>query len=198
MAANFRTLTRTESVRQAQKRYYGASEPLPEATIPDELTLEEIDFIRSRDSFYIASITENGWPYIQHRGGPLGFLHVLDNRTLAFADFRGNRQMLSTGNLVANDRVALFLMDYPERTRLKILGHASIVDARQHQELVQKLAEPNASRIVERIFLIKVVGFDWNCPAHITPRYSAAEVEQAVAPLRERIAELEALMNQKK
>lgn len=197
MPANFQHLTRTDSVRQAQKHYYGASEPLREATTPDELTPEEIDFIRSRDSFYIASVTENGWPYIQHRGGPVGFLHVIDNRTLAFADFRGNRQMLSTGNLVANNRVALILMDYPQRTRLKILGHASIEDAREHQELVQQLAEPNASRIVERVFLIKVVGFDWNCPAHITPRYTAAEVEHAVAPLRERIAELEALIDKK-
>jgi uncharacterized protein len=197
MPANFQHLTRTESVQQAQKHYYGASERLPEATTPDELTPEEIEFVRSRDSFYIASVTENGWPYIQHRGGPVGFLHLMDNRTLAFADFRGNRQMLSTGNLAANDRVALFLMDYPQRTRLKILGHARVEDASQHQELVKQLAEPKSSRIVERIFLIKVVGFDWNCPAHITPRYTAAEVEQAVAPLRERIAELEALIDKK-
>src|SRR5882724_10640599 len=111
MPANFRQLTRTESVRRAQKHYYGNSEPLLVPTAPDELAAEEIDFIRSRDSFYMASVTESGWPYIQHRGGPVGFLHVMDNRTLAFADFRGNRQMLSTGNLASNDRVALFLMD---------------------------------------------------------------------------------------
>jgi hypothetical protein len=112
--------------------------------------------------------------------------------TLAFADYKGNRQLISTGNLTMNDRVALFLMDYPQRTRLKILGHARVEDARQHPELVAQLAEPEASRIVERLFFIDVVSFDWNCPKYITPRYTAAEVEAVVAPLRRRITELEA------
>ncbi|MGO8925356.1 MAG: hypothetical protein ACLQU3_00315 [Limisphaerales bacterium] len=111
---------------------------------------------------------------------------------LAFADYKGNRQMLSTGNLAANDRVAVFLMDYPRRERLKILGHARIEDARQHSELVVQLAEPEVHRIVERLFFIEVISFDWNCPKYITPRYTAVEVEKAVAPLRQRIAELEA------
>ena len=144
-----------------------------------------------RDSFYVATINENGWPYIQHRGGRGGFLRVLDPQTLAFADYRGNRQMLSTGNLAANERVAFFLMDYPRRTRLKILGHARVEDARQHPELVEQLADPDARPIVERLFLIKVVAFDWNCPKYITPRYTAAEIEQIVGPLKQRIAELE-------
>ena len=111
---------------------------------------------------------------------------------LAFADYKGNRQMLSTGNLAANDRVALFLMDYPRRERLKILGHARVEDARQHPELVPQVAEPEVQRIVERLFFIEVISFDWNCPKYITPRYTAAEVEKAVEPLRQRIAELEA------
>jgi len=192
MPEHFRNLTRTESVKQAQKNYYGASEHMDHAATPDELTPEEVDFIRSRDSFYMASITENGWPYIQHRGGPLGFLHEMDNRTLAFADYRGNRQLLSTGNLAVNDRVALFLMDYPQRTRLKILGHARIEDARQQAEVVRRLADPGESRLVERLFFINVVAFDWNCPAHITPRFTAAEIEQFIAPLHRRIEELEA------
>ncbi len=187
MPENFDRLSRTNSVRSAQEHYYGASEPeVDAATAPDELTGEETDFIRARDSFYMATITENGWPYIQHRGGPPGFLRVLDSHTLAFADYRGNRQMLSTGNLATNDRVALFLMDYPGRTRLKILGHATVRDAREHPELVQQLAEPEAHRIVERLFLIQVVAFDWNCPKYITPRYTAAEVEEVVAPLKQR------------
>ena len=139
----------------------------------------------------MATINENGWPYIQHRGGRVGFLRVLDPQTLAFADYRGNRQMLSTGNLAANERVAFFLMDYPRRTRLKILGHARVEDARQHPELVEQLADPDARPIVERLFLIKVVAFDWNCPKYITPRYTAAEIEQIVGPLKQRIAELE-------
>jgi predicted pyridoxine 5'-phosphate oxidase superfamily flavin-nucleotide-binding protein len=140
----------------------------------------------------MATITENGWPYIQYRGGPRGFLRVVSPTQLAFADYRGNRQMLSTGNLAANDRVALFLMDYPRRERLKILGHARIEDARQHPELVAQLGEPEVQRIVERLFFIEIISFDWNCPKYITPRYTAAEVEKAVEPLRQRIAELEA------
>ncbi len=124
--------------------------------------------------------------------GPRGFLRVVSLMQLAFADYRGNRQMLSTGNLAANDLVALFLMDYPRRESLKILGHARVEDARQHPEFVAQLAEPEGRRIVERLFFIEVISFDWNCPKYITPRYTAAEVEKAVEPLRQRIAELEA------
>jgi predicted pyridoxine 5'-phosphate oxidase superfamily flavin-nucleotide-binding protein len=160
----------------------------------DALTDDESAFIQARDSFYLATVSENGWPYIQHRGGRPGFLHVLDQRTLAFADYRGNRQLLSTGNLAANDRVALFLMDYPQRTRLKILGHARVEDTRQHPELVQKFAEPGVHRIVERLFFVDVISFDWNCPKYITPRYTVDEIEGLVAPLKQRIAELEAGM----
>src|SRR5262249_41752409 len=110
---------------------------------------------------------------------------------LAFADYKGNRQLLSTGNLAANDRVALFLMDYPRRQRLKILGHARVEDAREKPEVASQLSTPQDRQFVERIFVIEVVSFDWNCPQHITPRYTAAEVERAIAPLKERIAELE-------
>ncbi len=112
----------------------------------------------------MAAITENGWPYIQHRGGKPGFLRVLSPTQLAFADYSGNRQLLTTGNLAANDRVALFLMDYPQRTRLKILGRARVADAREHPDLVISLAEPEGRRAVERIFFIEVLSFDWNCP----------------------------------
>jgi predicted pyridoxine 5'-phosphate oxidase superfamily flavin-nucleotide-binding protein len=191
MSTNFLHLAVTDSVRQAQEHYYGNPHPVADATGPDELTPEEVDFIQTRDSFYVATINQNGWPYIQHRGGRVGFLRVLDSHTLAFADYRGNRQMLSTGNLAANERVAFFLMDYPRRTRLKILGHARVEDARQHPELVEQLADADARPIVERLFLVKVVAFDWNCPKYITPRYTAAEIEQIVAPLKQRIAELE-------
>ena len=140
MATNFLKHTVTDSVRKAHEHYFGISPPITGAPERDALTEDEATFIRGRDSFYVATVSENGWPYIQHRGGRAGFLRVLNPHTLAFADYRGNRQMLSTGNLAANDRVALFLMDYPQRTRLKILGHARVEDARQHPELVEQLA----------------------------------------------------------
>ena len=192
MAAKFLELTFTDSVRKAQEHYYCNSQRITDAPERDALTDEETEFIRSRDSFYMATVTETGWPYMQHRGGQPGFLHVIDPTHLAFADYKGNRQMLTTGNLALNDRVCLFLMDYPLRERLKILGHARVEDAREHPELVKQLAEPSLQQIVERLFFISVISFDWNCPKYITPRYTAAEVEKAVQPLRERIAELEA------
>jgi predicted pyridoxine 5'-phosphate oxidase superfamily flavin-nucleotide-binding protein len=192
MASNFLKFAVTESVRKAQEHYFGGSHSFVGAAERDALTEDGITFIRRRDSFYIATVSESGWPYIQHRGGRPGFLRVLNPQTLAFADYRGNRQMLSTGNLAANNRVALFLMDYPQRIRLKVLGHARVEDARQRPELAQQLAEPDLHRIVERFFLIEVVSFDWNCPKHITPRYAAEEIQELVRPLQKRIAELEA------
>ena len=193
MSRNYQTLAQTDSVRRAQEHYYGRSaQATGAAPASDTLSEEEIAFIRSRDSFYLATVNEDGWPYMQHRGGRVGFLHVLDPRTLAFADYRGNRQLLSTGNLSGNDRVAMFLMDYPRRERLKILGHARIEDARKHPELLEHLAESDVRRMVERLFLIDVVAFDWNCSQHITPRYTLEEVQELVAPLKRRITELEA------
>ena len=197
MAANFLKLAVTESVRRAQEHYFGVAQTPVSEPERDALTEDEVSFIQARDSFYMATISESGWPYIQHRGGRPGFLRVLALQTLAFADYRGNRQVLSTGNLAANDRVALFLMDYAQRARLKILGHARIADAREHPDLVRQLAEPGVQRIVERLFFIDIVSFDWNCPKYITPRYSVEELQNLVAPLQARIAELEAkLKNQ--
>ena len=202
MSENFQKLVTTPAITRAQIRYFGrprvpaspdsCQNGSSENTTPDLLTSEEIEFISQRDSFYMASVTENGWPYVQHRGGKQGFLRVISTSQLAFADYKGNRQMLSTGNLAANDRVALFLMDYPERNRLKILGRARIKDAREHPELVPQLAEKDVQPIVERFFFIDVVAYDWNCSKYINPRYSAEEVADAIAPLKERIAELEA------
>ena len=191
MAGKFLELAFTDSVRKAQEHYFGRAQRIPPQPGNDALTDDEAQFIQSRDSFYMATVTEAGWPYVQHRGGAPGFLRVVSPTQLAFADYKGNRQMLSTGNLAVNDRVALFLMDYPQRTRLKILGHAKVVDARERPELVAQLAEPAERPLVERLFLIEVVSFDWNCPKYITPRYTAEEVEAAIAPLRQRIAALE-------
>ena len=192
MAGRYLETYFTPRVLAAQRQYFGRSQNVPPQPERDPLTDEEHVFIGARDSFYLATISENGWPYVQHRGGPAGFLRVVSPTQLAFADYQGNRQMLTTGNLAANARIALFLMDYPRRERLKILGHARTEDARAHPELVAQLAEPEARGIVERLFFIEVLSFDWNCPKYITPRYTAAEVEEAVAPLKERIAELEA------
>jgi len=191
MAEKFLELLVTPSVAKAQTRFYGHSQRMPGGAKSDPLTDDEIQFIRSRDSFYLATVSESGWPYVQHRGGQPGFLHVINPSTLAYADYQGNRQMLSTGNVAANDRVCLFLMDYPQRTRLKILGHARVEDARQHPELVAKFATPDVQHLVERVFFINVVSFDWNCPKYITPRYTVAEIETLVEPPKQRIAELE-------
>lgn len=199
MADNYLNLAVTPAVARAQAHYYGQAMTVPGGSpAGGPLGEEECAFIAARDSFYLATVNEEGWPYMQHRGGPAGFLHVLGPTSLAFADFRGNRQLLSTGNVAAQDRVSLFLMDYPQRTRLKILGHARVEDARSHPELVARLAEPDVRRSVERLFLIEVTAFDWNCPKFITPRYTAAEVDEAVAPLRQRIAELESQLGKQK
>jgi predicted pyridoxine 5'-phosphate oxidase superfamily flavin-nucleotide-binding protein len=192
MPARFQAETFTPAVLDAQRRYYGGSAQRQATGAPDRLGPEEREFLAERDSFSMATVTPDGWPYVQHRGGPPGFLQVLDAQTLGFADFKGNRQLISTGNLSAGDRVALLLIDHAHRRRLKILGHARVLDAREHPELADRLApNPGLRKKVERLVLIDVVAFDWNCPAWITPRYTAAEIEEMVGPLRRRLEELE-------
>ncbi len=158
----------------------------------DRLTGAEAEFIAERDSFYMATISETGWPYVQHRGGPPGFLRVLDEKTLGFADFRGNRQYISLGNLAADDRAALILMDYPGRRRLKILAHLEAKDLAGDPDLAGKLATPAYKGKAERAILLHLEAFDWNCPQHITPRFTEAELAEAMSPIRRRIAQLEA------
>jgi predicted pyridoxine 5'-phosphate oxidase superfamily flavin-nucleotide-binding protein len=156
-----------------------------------ELGSDESNFIVVRDSFYMATVSETNWPYVQHRGGPAGFVKVLDARTLGFADYRGNRQYVSVGNLLKNDRVSLFFMDYPHRTRLKLLGHAELIGT-ERTEVLKSLSVSQYKAKVERGILIHVAAYDWNCPQHITPRFTEEEVETAIQPLRRRIATLEA------
>lgn len=194
MAREFLRTLLTPSVRDAQKRYYGRAYPdQGSVTRPDELGPDEVEFARARDSFYLATISENGWPYVQHRGGPVGFLTSPLPRELAFADYGGNRQLISVGSVAKNPRVCLFLMDYPARTRLKVLGTAEVLDAREHPDLVAATAPPSGHAAeVERVVRITVHSFDWNCPKFITPRFTGEEVEAVVAPLQARIAELEA------
>ncbi|WP_297778483.1 pyridoxamine 5'-phosphate oxidase family protein [uncultured Roseovarius sp.] len=174
---------------QGSRTSYARMQHQPDA-VNQHLTEHEAGFIAARDSFYMATVTETGWPYIQHRGGPLGFMRVLDSRTLGFADFRGNRQYISLGNLSTDDRVSMFFMDYPNRTRLKLFGRARVIDPEDHATLAQ-LEMPDYRARIERGFLITVEGFDWNCPQHITPRHSAAEVQALTTPLLARIADLE-------
>jgi predicted pyridoxine 5'-phosphate oxidase superfamily flavin-nucleotide-binding protein len=181
MADKFMQLVLTPAVRQAQDKYFGKHQVVENAPETDPLTRSEAYFIASRDSFYMATVSETGWPYVQHRGGPPGFVKVLGPNLIGFADFKGNRQLISTGNLDVTDRVALFMMDYPNRTRLKLLGHARVLDAREHPELVDQLVPEALRRKVERLFLIRVISYDWNCPQYITPRFTAAEMEKYVA-----------------
>jgi uncharacterized protein len=157
----------------------------------DKLGTSETAFISNRDSFYMATVGETGWPYMQHRGGPAGFVRVIDEQTIGFADFSGNRQYISVGNLRGNDRVSMFFMDYPNRARLKLLGRARLVAA-DEPELLGKLQVEGYRARVERGLVISMEGFDWNCAQHITPRFTEMQVHAAVQSLHDRIAALEA------
>ncbi len=192
MAHKFLDLAFTPPVQAAQLHYYGRSQVLPPALVDDVLGPEETAFIAARDSFYLSSVSASGWPYVQHRGGPVGFCQVTGPNEISFADFKGNRQMLTTGNVATEDRVCLFMMDYANRERLKLLGHVEVIDARDRPALVHSITTPELAKITERIFRIRIVAFDWNCPKYITPRYSAEEVGAVIAPLKARIAQLEA------
>ncbi len=178
MGHRFSEILFTDGVRAVQERYgsRGQMDRLrAHGPTNDALGENEREFIEARDGFYLASVSESGWPYLQFRGGPAGFVRVLDDKTLGYADFRGNRQYVSTGNIDRDGRVALFFMDYANRRRLKLLGRASILDAAQSPELARRLELPGYRARVERAVLIGVEAFDWNCPQHITPRYTEAE-----------------------
>jgi uncharacterized protein len=159
----------------------------------DRLGAREAAFIAERDSFYMATVSETGWPYIQHRGGPAGFVRILGDKTIGFADFAGNRQYVSVGNLQNDDRVSLFFMDYLNQTRLKLLGRARLIEA-DDSKLLEQLEVPDYRATIERGMIITMEGYDWNCPQHITPRFTQAQVLSMVAPLRDRIAELESTL----
>ena len=199
MGNRFAEIAFTPSVQAEQERYGSRSSYLrflEGEPWNGELSAKEADFIHARDGFYLASVSETGWPYVQFRGGAPGFVRVLDGKTLAWANFRGNRQYVSTGNLAGNDRVALILMDYANRRRLKVLGRARVRRAGEDDGLAQRIAVPGYKGEVESVVEVRVAGFDWNCPQHITPRFTLGEVERAIErtaqPLRDRIAELEA------
>lgn len=194
MAYGFLDIARTESVKAAQAANGVAAhwDNFKGHREFDGFTAAEVAFIAVRDSFYVASVSETGWPYVQHRGGPTGFLRVIDDKTLAFADFRGNRQYISLGNINANDRVALFLMDYPNRRRLKIYARAEVRDLAANPALAEQLTTPGYGAKPERAFILHLQAFDWNCSQHIAPRFTEADIDEALMPVRERIVQLEA------
>jgi predicted pyridoxine 5'-phosphate oxidase superfamily flavin-nucleotide-binding protein len=194
MAYGFLDIASTPSVRAAQAAM-GVEQHWQDfkgQRAFDTLTPNEVAFIAQRDSFYMATASETGWPYVQHRGGPRGFLKVIDEKTLAFADYRGNRQYISLGNLGADDRAALILMDYASRSRLKIYAHVEAVPLEANPALAQAVADPGYKGKPERTLLLHLAAFDWNCPQHITPRFTEAEIAEGLRPLRERLGALEA------
>lgn len=194
MANGFLDIAMTPSVRAAQAANGSAGlyDKIATKRRTDAFGTGEAEFIAACNSFFMASVSETGQPYVQHRGGSPGFLALIDEKTLAFPDFQGNRQYISLGNIAANDRVALILMDYPRRRRLKLFARIELVDLAASADLAERLALPEYRGVPERAFLLHLEAFDWNCPQHITPRFTESEIATASAPLHARLAELEA------
>ena len=195
MTARFMNLLFTPEV-QRQQEIHGSRSSYAKmagqaAERADLLGEKEAMFLATRDSFYLASTSASGWPYVQHRGGPAGFVKLLTAGRIGFADYRGNRQYVSLGNVVTDDRVALFFMDYVRRARLKLLGRMTAIDLRETPDLASALTDDNYGATVERGFVVEVEAFDWNCPQHITPRYTINEVRQMTQPLNKHIEKLE-------
>lgn len=196
MGRRFAELAFTPLVKEAQRQHGSrlAYERVEQSHDPgDRLGADEQAFVRERDGFYMASVSETGWPYVQYRGGEKGFLRVLDPETLGFADLRGNKQYISVGNLKHDDRVTLFLMDYKAQNRLKIMGRAKVYEGgAEAVELIEKLRVKGEKTPAERAVVIHVEAFDWNCQQHITPRFTQEEMVEMLVPMRRRIAALEA------
>ncbi len=194
MAKNFAAIAYSAEVKKMQEKLgsRAAYARMEKDTYTDGLTDNEIYFIAQRDSFYMASNGESGFPYIQHRGGPKGFLKVLDAKRIGFIDFKGNMQYITVGNLATNNNVAIIMVDYPSRARLKIFAKAEIVELKDNSALYDLLDLSNYKFKPERMMVLNIEAYDWNCPQHITPRYTAEEIEEAFAPQRNRITELEA------
>ncbi|TQR85224.1 pyridoxamine 5-phosphate oxidase [Mycobacterium hodleri] len=198
MSKHYGSIAFTDAVVGVQREYgsdgfYGRKRVQGNAAPGiDALTDDEREYLAERDSFYLSTVSETGWPYVQYRGGPTGFLRVVDDHTIGWADFRGNLQYISTGNVGGDDRVAIIALDYAHQRRLKIFGHARVVTVAEDPALVKSFANPDYSAEVERAVLVTVEAFDWNCQQHITPRFSAAELEPHLAPLRRQLADLQA------
>lgn len=196
MARAFAEIAFTDAVREKQKQYGSDKAYAPflsaDADPHDSLSVNEAAFISARDGFYQATVSETGWPYVQFRGGPRGFVKIIDEKTLAYADFRGNRQYLSVGNMTKNDRVSLFFMDYPNRHRLKIWGRTKILGAEHDPKLIESLHDASYRAKPERAVIITVEAFDWNCPQHIPQRFTLDEITEAEAPVLAELKKLQA------
>ena len=196
MAKAFAKISFTPSVVNIQKQH-GSDKAYSKFLSPDvqggdQLTEAEVQFITARDSFYQASASNDGWPYVQYRGGPTGFLKILDAKTLAYADFRGNRQYISVGNVSENNRVSIILVDYPNQRRLKLWARARLVSITDDPELVVSLHNESYRARPERAVILSLEAFDWNCPQHIHPRYTPAELEPYVSERNDQIVALHA------
>ena len=193
MAYGFLDIAATASVKEAQRENGSADywAGFHGERSFDRFTENEAAFIAARDSFFMATVSESGWPYVQHRGGPKGFLKVIDDHTLAFADLRGNKQYISTGNLLTDNRVAIIMVDYPRQARLKILGRVEILEGDAAKSWLDRVRVPGEKTVIERVFVIHVEAYDWNCPQHITPRYTAEEIREGMQSIEKRVEALE-------
>jgi predicted pyridoxine 5'-phosphate oxidase superfamily flavin-nucleotide-binding protein len=192
----FTPAVQTEQARRGSRAGYAAAAGRnDDGAASDMLTATESSFIAARDSFYIATVSETGWPYVQHRGGPPGFVRRVDGTMIGWAEFVGNRQYISVGNTVADDRVAIIFMDYPHRQRLKLLGHLRAYEPAERPDLAPLLSVGDYRARIERLVTVTIEAFDWNCPQHIAPRFTLEEIERATAPLRARVAELESQLS---
>jgi predicted pyridoxine 5'-phosphate oxidase superfamily flavin-nucleotide-binding protein len=194
MTNSFGSLAFTPVVKALQERYgsrrqYARLEQLGE--MKGGLGPDEKEYLGERDTFYMASLGESGWPYVQHRGGPKGFLKVIDDTTLAFADFRGNKQYISTGNLLTDNRVALIVVDYPRQSRLKLLGRVEIFEGDKAKDWLPKVRDPEYKAVTERVYVIRIEAFDWNCQQHIIPRYTEEEIRDVLKPIEKQMQELQ-------
>ena len=185
----FTPVVRMLQERHGSRRQYERLERSDSA--PPRLRASEIEFLAERDSFYWATIGSTGWPYVQHRGGARGFVKVIDDRTLAVADYRGNKQYISAGNLLTDSRVAIIMVDYPAQARLKILGRVDVLEGGAAEPWLERVRTAGDNAVIERVFVIHVEAFDWNCPQHIIPRYTADQIQEAVRPLEDRLRALE-------
>jgi len=190
---NYAKTAFTDAIKQLQEKHGSRKsyERMERFRSEDGLSPREIPFIQERDSFYTASIGENEFPYIQHRGGPKGFLKVLDKKTLGFLDFSGNMQYITVGNVQQSDKVALIMVDYPNKARMKVYARAEIVELGQRPELEQQLKLEDYAYKAERIILYHIEAFDWNCPQHITPRFTVEEIQEAFADQTAYVKQLE-------
>ena len=194
MAHNFGSLAFTPAIKALQERHGSRrqyAKPQESGPARDHLSPQEKEFLAERDSFYMASTGSTGWPYIQHRGGPAGFVKVIDDSTIAFANFTGNKQYISNGNVATDNRVALIFVDYPAQARLKLLGRAEILEGAEANALSKRIQTQEYKAVVESVFVIHIEAFDWNCPQHVTPRFTEEQIRAAIKPLETRMQELE-------